>query len=77
MDCSALRYTHPCNVVFSDIYTMALQPLSFKLLWDVATMGSCQWTKTVVLTPTWGIVIIKKPKFLSVWSTAFFVFFWS
>ena len=37
---------------------MALQPLSFKLLWDVATMGSCQWTKTVVLTPTWGNVII-------------------
>ena len=33
---------------------MALQPLSFKLLWDVATMGGCQWTKTVVLTPTWG-----------------------
>ena len=45
---------------------MALQPLSFKLLWDVVTMGSCQWAKTVVLTPTWGNVIIKKKFFFEV-----------
>ena len=40
--------------------------LCFKLLWDVATIVSCHWTKTVVLPPTWGNVIIKKTQILEV-----------